>query len=80
LALTKDGRRAFDADTAGNVAPETVVVTSTSLARMLSAFSGVKISRTNIGDQGPLKLVPRNLRTAIFGPWLGLDLYAMVTK
>jgi SAM-dependent methyltransferase len=80
LPLASDGRADFDADTNGNIAPETVMASKTSFSRMLRDFSKQEIYRTNVADHRFTMRIPRNWRNAVIGPLLGLDLYAMVVK
>jgi ubiquinone/menaquinone biosynthesis C-methylase UbiE len=80
LRLAEDGRADFDADTSGNIAPETVLASKKSLSRMLKKFSRQEINRTNVANHPLLAPIPRNWRNAIEGKMFGLDLYAVVTK
>jgi hypothetical protein len=79
LPLEEDGRAFFDADPSGNIAPEVVLSSKTSLSRMLMPFSK-KIYRTNAYNRPPIEFLPRNKLNAIVGPLFGSDLYALVTK
>ena len=73
-------RAAYDADTSGAAAPETVFVSSSHIRRMASDWSAVEIVRENIGGELILWMLPRNLLLYTFGPWAGLDLYCRMTK
>ncbi len=80
LDLSAAERGAFDADTAGRVAPETVLVSKRHLARLLRPhFGAVRIERTNVGHRLS-RFIPRRWLLATVAPWCGLDLYARVTK
>lgn len=82
MPLTAHGERGdFDRDTAGEAAPETVLVSKTHFARLLKRqFSTVEVWRTNAGSHRPFHFLPRGVVLATIGPILGLDLYARVVK
>lgn len=66
----------YDVDTAGNRAPETVLVSKSHFARLLSRhFRRVHVARTNVRS-----LSYRRPLLALLGPLAGLDLYAQVAK
>lgn len=73
-------RAAYDADTSGAAAPETVFVSSSHMRRLASEWHRVDIYRRNIGAEFPLSLIPRKYLLAVLGPLTGLDLYCQLTK
>jgi SAM-dependent methyltransferase len=77
---TADERRAYDADSAGNAAPETVFVSAAHIKRLATEWRAVRIFRENIGGEIPLCFLPRNLLLRSAGPVVGLDLYCHLTK
>jgi len=83
--LTKPGsseseRRAYDADSEGNAAPETVFTTAGELTKMMEGWSVENLRLENVGDEGPLRLLPRSVKLAALGPWAGLDIYVRATR
>jgi len=80
-SLTADRRAEFDVDAEGNIAPEVVLCSKTSLSRMLASFSTTRIYRTNVLNGAPIiRHIPRGFLNAVLGPLFGHDLYALVTK
>jgi SAM-dependent methyltransferase len=73
-------RAAYDADSSGAAAPETVFVSASHIRRMAADWSRVDIIRENIGDEFPLSMLPRDIKLSILGPWSGLDLYCRMAK
>lgn len=87
-------RAAYDTDTAGRAAPETVLISSQRLRQLCHGFSRVEIRTENtpdfnLGGSVPLGfglvatarlLVPRRLTLPWLGPLAGLDLYLTATK
>jgi len=66
----------YDVDTAGQPAPETVFVSKSHFARLLSPhFRRVHVGRANVRSQAL-----RRPLLALLGPVAGLDLYAQVTR
>jgi ubiquinone/menaquinone biosynthesis C-methylase UbiE len=81
LALIEKQRAAYDSNSAGQEAPETVMASKTTFANMLRAFSDVKVERANANFhvfRG--KYISRKFLLWLMGPKLGLDLYATVVK
>lgn len=74
-----DERAAYDANSDGAAAPETVFV-SASFIRKQPGWSQIKIFRENIGSEFILRFVPRHLLLRCMGPLFGLDLYCHMTK
>jgi 2-polyprenyl-3-methyl-5-hydroxy-6-metoxy-1,4-benzoquinol methylase len=75
-------RKAYDTDSSGNGAPETVFLSVGQLNKMLSKFSSVKVTKENT-DHITLRgrtLIPRSILLTTLGRWLGLDLYIRVRK
>ena len=75
-------RKAYDANAAGDGAPETVFTSTAEFRVMLARFSRVSIVRENC-DHITLRgrtLFPRNLLLGSLGRAAGLDLYASATK
>jgi SAM-dependent methyltransferase len=73
-------RRAYDADVEGNAAPETVFFTASELRRIMSDWSIETMQLKNIGDEGPLRLLPRPFKLKTLGPWAGLDIYVRAIR
>ncbi|MBR1190578.1 class I SAM-dependent methyltransferase [Bradyrhizobium sp. AUGA SZCCT0160] len=80
LHLSRRGASEYDTNIAGQSAPETVMVSKAVLTKMLAEFSRCDIFRTNMGEHRHFDRIPRRLRVEMLGPWVGLDLYALVTK
>ena len=81
-AVVDAQRKAYDANAAGDGAPETVFTSIAELRAMLGRFAGVSIARENC-DHFTLRgrtLVPRNALLGTLGRSIGLDLYATATK
>jgi SAM-dependent methyltransferase len=75
-------RKAYDANAAGDGAPETVFTSIAELRAMMGRFSQVSVERENC-DHVSLRgrtLVPRGLLLGSLGRISGLDLYASATK
>lgn len=79
LATTAE-RKAYDADSAGNAAPETVFVSVDHLRRLAASWRSIEIFRENIGGESFLRFVPRALLLRAAGPFAGLDLYCHLVK
>jgi SAM-dependent methyltransferase len=76
-----DQRRAFDANSAGTAAPETVFLSIAELRRMLRRFPSVAFAKQNCD---PLAVgrwhVPRARLLSTLGRFLGLDIYVKAVK
>lgn len=70
----------YDANSDGVAAPETVYVKKSQLRAMFGKQNITRIYATNIGSDGPFKKMDRNVALKYFGPFLGLDLYAISEK
>lgn len=85
-------RRTYDANVAGQAAPETVFLSVRALRRMMSAFSEIVVTKENCGDfslgvpvpftgkQLGVSLIPRRKLLPTLGRRLGLDLYVKARK
>lgn len=73
-------RKAYDADSAGNAAPETIFVSVDHLRRLATSWRSIEIFRENIGGELFLRFVPRDLLLRAAGPLAGLDLYCHMVK
>jgi SAM-dependent methyltransferase len=73
-------RAAYDVDSSGAAAPETVFVSPSHIRRMASDWASVDVSLENIGGDVFLWMLPRNLLLHMFGSWAGLDLYCRMVK
>jgi SAM-dependent methyltransferase len=73
-------RRAYDADSEGNAAPETVFCTRGELRSMMRDWSIDAIRLKNIGDEAFLAKVSRPLKLKTMGWWTGLDIYVRATR
>ena len=89
LALTRDNRRpplriaekkALDINAAGEAAPETAFVTKRQLQHLCGKFENIDIRQEHIHAELLFKRVPRSIALKLFGPWLGLNLYARLQK
>ena len=75
-------RKAYDANTSGEGAPETVFTSIAQLGAMMAAFASVSVARENcdpITLRGRL-LIPRSRLLGNLGRLSGLDLYATARK
>jgi ubiquinone/menaquinone biosynthesis C-methylase UbiE len=73
-------RKAYDADSEGNAAPETTFCATRELRSMMTGWSIEDMRLENVGDEGPLVLLPRALKLKTIGPWAGLDIYVRATR
>ena len=77
----EEERVLYDSNLGKNAAPTTDFVGSSGLKAILRPlFSEIRIVKANIGDELFLRFFPRRWKLKIFGPLLGLDLYANLTK
>ncbi len=74
------GRAAYDVNTKGEAAPETVFVSRRQLRRMAARFRDFTGSLENIGDEGPLRFFKRKTKLKKWGRFVGLDIYARMAK
>jgi SAM-dependent methyltransferase len=81
IAAASEGERAaYDADSTGAAAPETVFVSASHFRRLASDWASVRIFRENIGTTRPLSHLDRKSLLRYLGPIMGLDLYCRMTK
>jgi SAM-dependent methyltransferase len=73
-------RAAYDADSSGAAAPETVFISASHMRRLASDWRKVEIHRRNIGAEFPLGLIPRRYLLPTLGPLVGLDLYCQLDR
>ncbi len=73
-------RLAYDADAEGNAAPETDFLSTSELRNIMTAWSIETMKLENIGDEGPLRLLPRRFKLKALGSWAGLDIYVRATR
>ena len=73
-------RALYDANAAGDPAPQTEFVTGAELAHLCREFRGCSVAADNIDAEGPFRFLPRRLACTLFGPLLGLDLYCRLDK
>jgi SAM-dependent methyltransferase len=73
-------RLAYDADAEGNAAPETVFCARGELRDMMTDWSIEIMRLENVGDEGPLMLLPRSFKLMAMGSWTGLDIYVRATR
>jgi SAM-dependent methyltransferase len=73
-------RAAYDVDSAGRAAPETIFVSPGRLRRIMRDWSAVRVRRENVDLTGTLGRIPRRWQLPALGPWLGLDLYCRAVK
>jgi SAM-dependent methyltransferase len=79
-AASEAERAAYDTDSTGNAAPETVFVSAGYLRRAMHDWSRVVVVRENIDLPGPFRCIPRRWLLPTLGPWCGLDLYCRAVK
>jgi SAM-dependent methyltransferase len=76
-------RAAYDANSAGEAAPETVLLSVSQLRKMLNEFQDVKFSKQNcdplVTRNGSI-VVDRTKLLSNLGRWLGLDIYFEARK
>jgi SAM-dependent methyltransferase len=77
---SEEERAAYDTDSAGNAAPETVFVSARHLHRIMRNWSKVAVARENVDLPGPFRRIPRRWLLPTLGPWWGLDLYCRAVK
>jgi SAM-dependent methyltransferase len=71
----------YDANSNGDGAPVTTLVSKTHFARLLRPhFRDANISRANADGSRWLRVIPRKVWLATLGPFAGRDLYAQVRK
>jgi SAM-dependent methyltransferase len=73
-------RVAYDADSAGRPAPETIFVSAAEFRRVARDWSAIEMTRENIGTEWLLGKLDRRWLLRVLGPFLGLDLYFTLTK
>jgi ubiquinone/menaquinone biosynthesis C-methylase UbiE len=73
-------RKAYDADSEGNAAPETMFCSPSELRSMMKPWSIEVMRLENVGDEGLLRFLPRSLKLKTIGPWAGLDIYVRATR
>lgn len=72
--------KALDINQAGEAAPETAFVSKRQLLTLCEQFESVSIRKEHIHRELLFKMIPRRIALPLFGPWLGLNLYATLTK
>ncbi|MGI9492392.1 MAG: class I SAM-dependent methyltransferase [Geminicoccaceae bacterium] len=89
LAVSRDGKRpplqiaeekALDINQDGEAAPETAFVTKRQLQTLCARFETALIRQEHIHAELLFKKIPRAIALKLFGPWLGLNLYARLQK
>jgi SAM-dependent methyltransferase len=91
--VTESQRAAYDLDSSGRSAAETVFLSRRQLTTMLARFSSVSFRKENSQDHFALKVplpfrlkiyagivIPRSWALSSVGRWWGLDLYIRATK
>ena len=73
-------RAAYDADAEGSAAPETTFWSRNELRGMMTNWSIEALRLENIGDEGPLRFLPRSVKLKTMGAWAGLDVYIRATR
>ena len=73
-------RRAYDATSAGEAAPETAFLSRRHLRRVAHRYSKVDCWVENAGGERLLAFVPRPVQLATLGKVAGLDLYSHLVK
>lgn len=79
-ASSASERAAYDADAEGNAAPETTFWSRDELRTMMTGWSIEALRLVNIGDEGPLRFLPRSVKLKTMGSWAGLDVYIRATR
>jgi SAM-dependent methyltransferase len=79
---SEEQRRAYDASTDGEAAPETVFLSIGQLRRMLRRYSWVTFEKENCTDLAISRLcfIPRKTLLPSLGKTLGLDIYIRARK
>lgn len=79
---TREQRAAYDTDSQGNAAPETIFVSIEELRKMFHRFSEFAASKRNWGGFTPfgVPVIPRKLLLELIGPVCGLDIYVKAKK
>lgn len=72
--------KALDFDQSGDAAPETAFVSGRQLRTLCSKFQSVSVRKEHIHRELLFRGMPRRIALTLFGPWLGLNLYAMLSK
>lgn len=80
LSGHEQARRQYDMNSQGVAAPHTDFFSVRAMRRMTGQWRALSVRRRNIGTEGPLRHVSRNLAMALLGSTLGLDLYCRLTK
>lgn len=79
--INDDQRLAYDANTTGKGAPETVFTSIAQIKKMFDQFSLVKCTKENCDEFfTPLGRLPRRAMLPILGKFLGLDIYIAAQK
>ena len=73
-------RGQYDTNIYGKSAPQTEFASKDKLLELCSMYTHIEITKENIGNDSIFRLLPRNISCALFGPYLGLDLYCKLKK
>jgi len=76
----EQARGQYDRNSKGIAAPHTDFFSVRAFRRMTSRWRELSYRRRNIGSDGPLRHVNRNLAMTLLGSTLGLDVYFRLTK
>lgn len=77
-SATTDQRRAYDVDSAGRAAPETIFASQRALRRMFDPFAHVEMFTEN--NDSLLPFLPRRVFLSTLGRTAGLDIYVHAQK
>lgn len=77
---TAEQRAAYDVNANKEAAPHTIFVSRHALANMCRRFTQFSASLENIGQDGPLIRVPRDILLQAWPKFIGLDIYAVAKK
>lgn len=79
-SIGDDQRKAYDCDSLGRAAPETVLSSQAELRKLFRKFSKVKMTKENCDDYIYTRFFQRRHFRPILGRLLGLDIYISVLK
>lgn len=73
-------RGRYDKNSRGEAAPHTDFFAKKHIQHITKNWSEGKILGNNIGDEGVLRFIPRDVKLKILGRLFGLDLYCLIKK
>lgn len=73
-------RTQYDVNSKGEPAPHTDFLSVSAVRRLCAKWSALEFRRRNVGAEGPLRYLSREMAMRAFAPLLGLDLYFRIRK